>query len=336
MRICLLASEYPACQPDDSGCETTATYIYRLAHGLNDLGHDVEVITLNSGADALLPSQGSVSPGASASMLASKPIQEDGPFVYIATYPDSLPDLNMLLMATPTLHNTLKTAFALWQVVLERHLDQPFDVIQIPEHLAIGILPALAKIGPVVVTLCTSPTQTIAAANMPAGPSGDELIVKLFERLCVVTADGLWSLNAASAESVVAELDLAPSTIQIIHNTVDQAVPNSDRKQLAKEMISLYQSAISKHAAHLTEFPAYKLYLKDPKELLSQALTLTIAFDKMIYDYLYQYSYRFRIAHWQRKAGKDPKRFARKALCRIIRPFAHMHPKLATFAEQPK
>ncbi len=207
---------------------------------------------------------------------------------------------------------------------MERHLAQPFDVVQIPEHLGIGILPALAKTTSVVVTLHKPPIKAAAPDKKPPRLSADELIVKMFERLCIVAADALCSLDEASAKALVADLDLAPNSIRIIYSSIDRASSNSDQKNLAKEMITLYQRAISEHATKLTADAAYRLYLKDPKELLSQALTLTFAFDNMIYDYLYQYSYRFRFAHWQRKAGKDPKRFARKALSRAIRPFAHL------------
>ena len=42
LRICILSHEYPP----DTGWGGIATFAYHLAHGLVEIGHEVEVITL--------------------------------------------------------------------------------------------------------------------------------------------------------------------------------------------------------------------------------------------------------------------------------------------------
>jgi hypothetical protein len=269
----------------------------------------------------------------------SAPIQQNDPIVYRVDCVNNLPELRMLNLATPVVCKTLKAAFALWKVILERHLEQPFDVIQIPEYLAIGILPAIAKIAPVVVVSEGQPldpsTSKIKPDRLPNRPSGDQLIIKLLEQLCLSTADGHNTLLGFSLSAPALTNDACnPTAENVAHTTIDLKDPPFDPKSVAKDQICVYQSAIHKHANYQTKSTAYRLYLKDPKELFSQALELAVAFDKMIYDYLYQYSYRFRLAHWQRQAGANPKQFARKALGRIIHPFAHVHPKLAAFSKR--
>lgn len=343
MRICLLSTDYYSrARATDPHCATAAAYQYRLAHGLNELRHDIEVVTLPSTADTVSGATADLTGiGERKSNSTETPKESQELMVYKCVYPNTFDDLNMLLWATPTLHKTLKESFALWQTVLARHLEEPFDVIHLPERLGTGILPALAKLAAVVVTVPTSIAQTATAQTQaikkkPPRTASDELIVKMFERLCIVTADALCSVNGTSASLLVAELDLEPESIEIIQQNIVQESDEIDARNLAEQMIGLYQSAIGNRASQLAQAPSYRLYLKDPRELLAQALTLTIAFDKMIYDYLFQYSFRFRFDHWRRKAAKDPKRFAHKVLLRVIRPLARIHPKLQVLAEQSK
>jgi glycogen(starch) synthase len=86
------------------------------------------------------------------------------------------------------------------------------------------------------------------------------------------------------------------------------------RKQIASETLALYHEA---RAAFNSKAGA--LYLKDTHDALSDASVLLYSFDKMVYDLLYQQSYRFRIRHWWRLGTARPRLLAARVLLRLVR-----------------
>jgi glycogen(starch) synthase len=86
------------------------------------------------------------------------------------------------------------------------------------------------------------------------------------------------------------------------------------RKQIASETLALY------HDARTTFNNKPKvLYLKDSHDALSDASVLLYSFDKMIYDLLYQRSYRFRLMHWWKLGTARPRLLAARVLLRLVR-----------------
>src|SRR6185437_8269927 len=61
------------------------------------------------------------------------------------------------------------------------------------------------------------------------------------------------------------------------------------------------------------------LYLKPADHALSDAAVFMYSFDKMIYDLLYQQSWRFRLRHWGRLITSRPRLMAAKVLLKVTR-----------------
>lgn len=100
---------------------------------------------------------------------------------------------------------------------------------------------------------------------------------------------------------------------RMAENARRRVLDKFQRKQIAAETLALY------HEAQITFAAKQKsLYLKPPEHLLSDAAVLLYSYDKMIYDLLYQQSYRFRIRHWFRAAAR-PRLFAARILLRVAR-----------------
>ncbi len=103
-------------------------------------------------------------------------------------------------------------------------------------------------------------------------------------------------------------------------NARKHVMANFDRKVVAEQTCDLYKMAIQRH----NERSRSQLYLKSPGQMLSDAVFILSAFDTMIYDTLYQYSWRFRIRHWGRVLRYRPRLFAAKlalrltGICRLI------------------
>jgi len=86
------------------------------------------------------------------------------------------------------------------------------------------------------------------------------------------------------------------------------------RREIARQTLELYENAQQKFAKRTT-----RLYLKPTDHALPDAAVFLYSFDKMIYDMLYQHSYRFRIGHWMRMAKARPRMFAARVVLRLAK-----------------
>ncbi|MBZ0186395.1 MAG: glycosyltransferase family 4 protein [Candidatus Obscuribacterales bacterium] len=78
-----------------------------------------------------------------------------------------------------------------------------------------------------------------------------------------------------------------------------------DRKEIARQTAELYVLAQERFAKRNNA----ALYKKPAPDMLNDAVFMMRAFDQMIYDTLYQNSWRFRIRHWLRIIHKRPRLF---------------------------
>jgi glycosyltransferase involved in cell wall biosynthesis len=463
-------------------------YTYQMAHALAEAGHDVEVVSLRK--------EGETESSISTTQVGSKQI-----IIHRAPWTPVLGELKMFPLITSTSLYTLKTSFALWNSFLKRHLEKPFEVAEVHEHLAAGVMPLAVQALPVVVKLHTPHSMFISKGWHGHRPNFDNQVASMLERMSIVLADEICSPSQDVAQYVANDLRIPLDSITIVRNPVDtdqfspegevalpphdgprilfvgrleerkgityliEAVPKvvaqvpsaqfvfvgddtnygatggsvlqsckdtlqkhgclnnalfvsqvkldamptyyraadvcavpslydnapytcieamacgraivgtatggipeyiqtgrngllveprnpqaladaivrlirnaEERTRLgtqaridaisalsksavANQMISLYQRAIEKHA-HTQKF---RLYSKDQSCLVAEATQFLHAYDQMIYDYLYQNSWRFRIQHWQRViAARGLKYFFGKALLRLMRPFARL------------
>lgn len=96
--------------------------------------------------------------------------------------------------------------------------------------------------------------------------------------------------------------------LQIGRNARKHVLANFDRKVVADQTCQLYKLAQQRHA----ERSRSQFYIKPPAKVLQDTVFMLSAFDTMIYDTLYQYSWRFRAIHWYRIMRYRPRLFLAK------------------------
>jgi glycosyltransferase involved in cell wall biosynthesis len=86
------------------------------------------------------------------------------------------------------------------------------------------------------------------------------------------------------------------------------------RREIARQTLDLYQLASQRFATRTS-----RLYQKAIDHALPDAAVFLYSFDKMVYDMLYQHSWRFRIGHWLRKSKARPRLFAARVVLRLAK-----------------
>jgi len=204
MRICLISTEYPP----DTGWGGIGTYTYQMAHALSAIGHDVEVVSLQGDEKARVKAANNV-PGSNSIRVSRAP------------WSDTLSELRMLNVTMPASHFAIKTSFALWQAFCKRHDEKPFDVAEVPELLASGIMPIAAKKLATVVKLHTPHSKFAAEQLHGISLSFDNQFVHMLERITMLMADEVCSPSDDLAKYVANDLGVSLASIKIVRNPVN-------------------------------------------------------------------------------------------------------------------
>lgn len=200
MRICLISREYPP----DTGFGGIATFTKHLAHGLKNLGHEVVVVALAKDRN--------------------KVVDDGGVVVHrVEGYPFST-KLGTINLLAPYSKYVLLYCTALWDKFAELHDLKPFDVVDTPELLAEGIIPAITQVVPQVIRLYTPHSKFIAEKLHNVGPSFDHQFLAMLERIAMLQADVLTSPSNDLAQFVAGDLGLPVERIQIVRNPIDTSV----------------------------------------------------------------------------------------------------------------
>jgi glycosyltransferase involved in cell wall biosynthesis len=197
LRICIFSREYPP----DTGWGGIGTFAYHLAHGLVELGHEVEVISLAKGA--------------------AKELVQDGIRVHRVESSLKDDDLGLLGWAIPHTRFILNSSPAMWKKFVECHQYKRFDVVDAPELLAEGFFAALEKIVPLVIRLYTPHSKFIAEHLNNIAPAFDHHLIAIAERMAMRGADAITSPSRDLAEYVAADLNYPLERIALIPNPID-------------------------------------------------------------------------------------------------------------------
>jgi len=226
LRICLISREFPP----DTGWGGIGAYTFQHAKALIDAGHNVEVISLckkdesedleqecNRSDKSLIP-------------------------VHRAAWGNLLQDLSTIWISIPYTHFALKSALALWRKFLEVHSQNPFDVVEAPEHLAEAIFPALTKICPLVLRLHTPHSKFVRESYHNLNASFDQRLVSILERTAMLEADLLSSPSVALASYVAFDTGIDVSTIKIVRNPVDteRFSPSKKTQDLENDSVTVF------------------------------------------------------------------------------------------------
>ncbi|MBX9949695.1 MAG: glycosyltransferase family 4 protein [Candidatus Obscuribacterales bacterium] len=198
MRICLISREYPP----DTGWGGVGAFNYHIAHALTRAGHDVEVISLSAGE-------------------AARSSREEGVLVHRVAWKHLLEELNLTLVAAPASHYVIKTTVALWMRFMELHKEKPFEVVEVPEHLAGGLFHAMTRELPLVIHLHTPHSKFISDCFHGVTPSFDNRLICILERIGILLADQVISPSANLAGFVAEDTGYPFERIQVIKYPVD-------------------------------------------------------------------------------------------------------------------
>lgn len=205
MRIGLISREYPP----ETGWGGIGTFTHHLANGLSELGHDVHVVSLCGTGKPL-----------SAANVASKPtIHRVAPRQMSAK-------LGFFNFCLPVTRPMIEETTSLWAKFLELHRQEPFDVVECPEHFAEGLMPALSRVVPLVIRLHTPHSKLVRERFHNFQPTFDHRVLSALERVAMLSADVLISPSVALARYVAKDLNLPLDRIQIIRNQVDEEIFN--------------------------------------------------------------------------------------------------------------
>lgn len=204
MRICLISREYPP----DTGWGGVGAYTYQSANALKKLGHDVEVISLTA-----------------ESVNTSTPnktrLTSNGITIHRVEWEEAMEELNLLLISAESSHLVLKSGIAIWKKFIELHGQNPFDVVEAPEHLAQGFFQSITKVSPLVLTLHTPHSKFVAENFHNVSASFDNQFICMLERLAMVEADLLLAPSEDLAGFVSSDTGIALDDIQIVRNPVN-------------------------------------------------------------------------------------------------------------------
>lgn len=102
-------------------------------------------------------------------------------------------------------------------------------------------------------------------------------------------------------------------------NARRQVLEKFQRRKIAADTVELYRQAIE-HFQHNRR----PLYLRPADQATPDAAVMLYALDRMIYNLMYQESYRFRLSYWFHHVLHRPKLFGAKALLVFLRPLSRL------------
>jgi glycosyltransferase involved in cell wall biosynthesis len=199
MRICLISREYPP----ETGWGGIGTFTHHLANGLAQQGHDIHVIALTGNKK-----------GTPAPPTLGLTVHRVNPHTLC-------PPGGLFNFCVPVTRPMLDETAALWHHVLKLSKQQPFDIIECPEHFAEGLFPAIARIAPLIIRLHTPHSKLVKERFHNFEPSFDHRILTGLERISMLAADKLVSPSEDLAAYVANDLNIPLDHIKIVRNPVD-------------------------------------------------------------------------------------------------------------------
>lgn len=197
MRICLISREYPP----ETGYGGIATFVRHLAHGLKELGHDVEVVALAKETEKVVDDNG-------VPVHRVLPYQLEG-------------ELDAVNRCMPYSRYVFLTTLALWRKFHELHQEKPFDVAESPELLAEALYTTVTRVVPMAVRLYTPHSKFMAENLHNTAATFDHMLIATLERVAMAGADVLTSPSRDLAEYIAQDLPCPVENITIIPNPID-------------------------------------------------------------------------------------------------------------------
>ena len=201
MRICLVSREYPP----ETHWGGIGTFTFNLAHGLSNIGHDVDVICLTFGAERVVEDAG---------VTVRRIRAPEIPFTSRTWW-----DLAGRMLAPFAVLYSRK----LMHKIEALNRSEPYDIIDFPEHIGEGFCTGIFRPWPAVVRLYT-PLSLIGELGLNRSTNVlDYGILRLLEKTSINKATAVTSPSRNLA-SLVAEKFKYKRPISIIYNPINTEV----------------------------------------------------------------------------------------------------------------
>jgi len=280
LRICLIARNDQKEQASDQGgrhcLPRSFDAVKTLAEDLAAAGHQVHVIL--AGWPPVEVSAGEVK-------------------YYRAKATTSTEFTGRFAVVAPTAHRLFAESLGIWEKFLELHTVEAFDLLDTTDYVLSSLMPGLSHIVP---TACSVHRDLFMFKKPPSHferLSFEEQLVGMLERLSINLVDFVLVPTAQLAEKLHVEVRSSLTKTAICQGP-DALSTREDA----------YKTAIENHRKAAYRAP----FSKPPTDLACAAVSIFKAYDQMIYDFLYQNSFRFRFYHWWHMWRSTPNLFMEK------------------------
>lgn len=282
MRICFLTANY---KTDGRGAGELS--LREHAEKLASVGYDVEVVALD---DPLNPS--------SLTEIVSRGVK-----IHLSKSADLRMTLPVTREAMPAFHASIKANVALWNKLIELNLEKQFDIVEAPHEIAQCIVPGAARAIPLVVRLSASSARD-ASRDRCSLQSFDSRLVHMLERLALVLADVVIAPTEEIAKELSLRLSYPVEEIKVVGTEPSASISNS---------VVAYDLALERFKSGTRPV----LYLNGQERIMADTQALLVSYESMLYNLLYQQSWRFRFRHWATKFRRRPRLLAAKLAVRF-------------------
>ena len=179
MRVGIISASFPP----DFGWDGSSTRAYEFALGLAAAGHEVEVFALSAEGQA--------------------EIMQDGMKVHRVLVNQKLVQMNLVPKTTPNSLTIWSSRTELWKACLKAHANRPFDVVDIPNTLWDGLVPALSSLFPLVVRLQeTHSVYDRTSLGKPSAFDFDKQLISQLSEITIQLAEKVYSPTAKLAAEI--------------------------------------------------------------------------------------------------------------------------------------
>ncbi len=120
------------------------------------------------------------------------------------------------------------------------------------------------------------------------------------------------------ATEVISLLQNDQERARLGNNARSRVLINFQRKEVARRMIQLYKQAIDSFLSRQSHSASHPLYTRGAENALSDMEELSAGFNEMLHQFLFQWSYEYRIRTWFNKLRYRPRLYLAKLLLRVI------------------
>jgi glycosyltransferase involved in cell wall biosynthesis len=123
---------------------------------------------------------------------------------------------------------------------------------------------------------------------------------------------------ASLAKALMSLLLDSKECLRLGNNARTRVLVNFQRREIARQTAQLYRQAIESFTARQSSLFANSLYTPGAEVILTDMEYYADSFNEMLHQFLFQWSYNYRIITWYRKLKYHPKLYISKAFLRFI------------------